>query len=180
MLCSRATCSSRPTAEELAGFEPDAVILHAPLFDADPAADGVRTTTAIALSFAKKIIVIAGTEYAGEIKKSIFTLMNWKLPAEGVLPMHCSANRGADGDVALFFGLSGTGKTTLSSDPERPLIGDDEHGWGGKRRLQLRGRLLRQGDRPQPDRRTGYLERHPPLRRGAGERRRRRTPAGWT
>ncbi len=120
----------RPTAEELVGFEPDYVILHAPHFQASPALDGVRTTTAIALSFAKKLIVIAGTEYAGEIKKSIFTVMNWKLPAEGVLPMHCSANMNDKQEVALFFGLSGTGKTTLSSDPARPLIGDDEHGWG--------------------------------------------------
>ncbi len=120
----------RPPQAELAGFKPDYVILHAPDFQADPAIDGVRSTTAIALSFAEQKIIIAGTEYAGEIKKSIFTVMNWKLPAEGVMPMHCSANIGADGDTALFFGLSGTGKTTLSSDPARALIGDDEHGWG--------------------------------------------------
>ena len=120
----------RPPAEDMDGFEPDYVILHAPYFQADPDIDGVRTSTAIALSFDQKLIVIAGTEYAGEIKKSIFTVMNWKLPAEDVLPMHCSANIGKGGDVALFFGLSGTGKTTLSSDPARPLIGDDEHGWG--------------------------------------------------
>ena len=125
----------RPSVEDLAGFEPDYVILHAPHFQADPAIDGVRTSTAIALSFVQKLIVIAGSEYGGEIKKSIFTVMNWKLPEEGVMPMHCSANigRAADGspgEVALFFGLSGTGKTTLSSDPTRPLIGDDEHGWG--------------------------------------------------
>jgi phosphoenolpyruvate carboxykinase (ATP) len=119
----------RPSAAELAGFEPDYVILHAPHFEADPAADGVKSTTAIALSFAQKLIVIAGTEYAGEIKKSIFTVMNWILPERGVLPMHCSANIGANEDAALFFGLSGTGKTTLSSDPARRLIGDDEHGW---------------------------------------------------
>ncbi|MGC9269181.1 phosphoenolpyruvate carboxykinase (ATP) [Acidiphilium sp.] len=120
----------RPSATELAGFEPDYVILHAPDFEADPAIDGVASRTAIALSFAERRIVIAGTHYAGEIKKSIFTVMNWLLPERGVLPMHCSANIGGDGDVALFFGLSGTGKTTLSSDPERRLIGDDEHGWG--------------------------------------------------
>ena len=120
----------RPPQEELAGFQPDYVILHAPHFHADPAIDGVRSGTAIALSFEQRLIVIAGSEYAGEIKKSIFTVMNWLLPERDVLPMHCSANIGADGDVALFFGLSGTGKTTLSSDPQRRLIGDDEHGWG--------------------------------------------------
>ncbi len=125
----------RPPADELDGFTPDWTILHAPNMQADPAIDGVRSTTAIAVSLTKRIICIAGSEYGGEIKKSIFGVMNWKLPADGVLPMHCSANvgRGADGkqgDVALFFGLSGTGKTTLSSDPNRPLIGDDEHGWG--------------------------------------------------
>jgi phosphoenolpyruvate carboxykinase (ATP) len=119
----------RPREEELADFRPDYVILHAPRFQANPAVDGVRSGTAIALSLKERMIVIAGTEYAGEIKKSIFTVMNWKLPAENVLPMHCSANIGRDGGVALFFGLSGTGKTTLSSDPNRRLIGDDEHGW---------------------------------------------------
>jgi phosphoenolpyruvate carboxykinase (ATP) len=120
----------RPPREELASFEPDYVILHAPLFQTDPAVDGVRTSTTVALSFEQRMIVIAGSEYAGEVKKSIFTVMNWILPPKGVLPMHCSANVGPEGDVALFFGLSGTGKTTLSSDPHRKLIGDDEHGWG--------------------------------------------------
>jgi phosphoenolpyruvate carboxykinase (ATP) len=120
----------RPKNEELAGFTPDYVILHAPFFEADPAIDGVNSSSAIALNFAEKIIVIAGTQYAGEIKKSIFTVMNWILPEKGMLPMHCSANIGKEGDSALFFGLSGTGKTTLSSDPARKLVGDDEHGWG--------------------------------------------------
>jgi phosphoenolpyruvate carboxykinase (ATP) len=119
----------RPHPEELADFRPDYVILHAPHFQTDPAIDGVRSGTSIALSFEQRTIIIAGTEYAGEVKKSIFTVMNWLLPAKGVLPMHCSANVGSEGDVALFFGLSGTGKTTLSSDPHRKLIGDDEHGW---------------------------------------------------
>ena len=120
----------RPPAEELPGFVPDYVIIHAPYFEADPAIDGVKTSSAIVLSFAEKTILIAGTQYAGEIKKSIFTVMNWILPERGMLPMHCSANIGPNEDTALFFGLSGTGKTTLSSDPTRRLIGDDEHGWG--------------------------------------------------
>ena len=120
----------RPAEEDLVGFAPDYVILHAPKFHSDPAIDGVRSTTAIAVSLTEKMIVVAGSEYGGEIKKSIFGVMNWVLPARGVLPMHCSANVSHAGDVALFFGLSGTGKTTLSSDPTRPLIGDDEHGWG--------------------------------------------------
>jgi phosphoenolpyruvate carboxykinase (ATP) len=119
----------RPPQEELAAFKPDYTILHAPEYEADPEEDGCRTGTCIALSFAARTICIAGTSYAGEIKKSIFTVMNWILPERGVLPMHCSANVGKGGDAALFFGLSGTGKTTLSSDPERALVGDDEHGW---------------------------------------------------
>ena len=119
----------RPLRSELDGFTPDFTILHAPEYEANPAEDGCRTGTCIALSFAERTIMICGTSYAGEIKKSIFTVMNWLLPARGVLPMHCSANVGRAGDTALFFGLSGTGKTTLSSDPERSLVGDDEHGW---------------------------------------------------
>jgi phosphoenolpyruvate carboxykinase (ATP) len=119
----------RPEPAELAGFEPRFTVLHAPEYQADPAAHGVRSGTAIALNFAKRLIIIAGTRYAGEMKKSIFTVLNYLLPQQGVLPMHCSANVGPDGDTAIFFGLSGTGKTTLSADPARGLIGDDEHGW---------------------------------------------------
>jgi phosphoenolpyruvate carboxykinase (ATP) len=118
-----------PTAEEEAVFVPGALVLHAPAVTADPEADGTRTGTFVALHPSRAEILIGGTYYAGEIKKSIFTVLNDRLPLQGVFPMHCSANVGEDGDVAVFFGLSGTGKTTLSSDPERALIGDDEHGW---------------------------------------------------
>jgi phosphoenolpyruvate carboxykinase (ATP) len=117
------------SAEELAGFTPGAVILHAPSFEADPAVHGTRAKNFVILDLTKGEVLIGGTQYAGEIKKSAFTLMNDRLPNEGVLSMHCSANVGADGKVAVFFGLSGTGKTTLSTDSTRPLIGDDEHGW---------------------------------------------------
>jgi phosphoenolpyruvate carboxykinase (ATP) len=120
----------RPSEQDLAGFEPDALVLHAPGFEADPERDATRSGTFIALHATRLEVLIGGTFYAGEIKKSIFTLLNDRLPLAGVFPMHCSANVGADGDVAIFFGLSGTGKTTLSADPQRQLIGDDEHGWG--------------------------------------------------
>jgi phosphoenolpyruvate carboxykinase (ATP) len=119
----------RPSDVDWARFEPDYTVLHAPDFEAEPGRHGTRTGTFIVLHLGQGLVLIGGTHYAGEIKKSIFTVMNYLMPQQGVLPMHCSANVGADGDVALFFGLSGTGKTTLSADPERALIGDDEHGW---------------------------------------------------
>ena len=117
------------TPDEIKVHEPKAVILHAPTFDADPATHGTNSSGFVTLNLTKLEILIGGTKYGGEIKKSIFTLMNDRLPETGVLSMHCSANVADDGRVAVFFGLSGTGKTTLSTDPERQLIGDDEHGW---------------------------------------------------
>ncbi len=110
-------------------LSPEYTVIDVPSFQADPGRDGTRSGVFILVNLARKLIVIGGTSYAGEIKKSIFTIMNYRLPLAGVLSMHCSANAGPKGDVALFFGLSGTGKTTLSADPERGLIGDDEHGW---------------------------------------------------
>jgi phosphoenolpyruvate carboxykinase (ATP) len=119
----------RPAADELSGFEPEYTIIDLPSFRADPERHGCRSETVIAVNFTKKVILIGGTAYAGEMKKGVFGLLNFILPAEGIMPMHCSANIGAKGDTAIFFGLSGTGKTTLSADPNRTLIGDDEHGW---------------------------------------------------
>ena len=119
----------RPTDEELAGFAPEYTIIDLPGFRADPARHGCRSETVVAVNFSEKLILIGGTAYAGEMKKSVFGILNYLLPMNGVMPMHCSANIGPDGDTAVFFGLSGTGKTTLSADASRTLIGDDEHGW---------------------------------------------------
>lgn len=119
----------RLTPEELENAVPDFTVLHAPHMKADPDRHGTRSETAIVVNFKTREVLICGTRYAGEIKKSIFSVLNYLLPEKDVFPMHCSANVGRDGDVALFFGLSGTGKTTLSADPDRGLIGDDEHGW---------------------------------------------------
>jgi phosphoenolpyruvate carboxykinase (ATP) len=118
-----------PPASELAGFTPDLTIVDVPGFKADPKRHGTRTETVIAVDFSGRLVLIGGTSYAGEIKKSVFTYLNYALTDRGIMPMHCSANEGKAGDAALFFGLSGTGKTTLSADPARALIGDDEHGW---------------------------------------------------
>ncbi|MEO5809957.1 MAG: phosphoenolpyruvate carboxykinase, partial [Sphingomicrobium sp.] len=119
----------RPAVEDLAGFVPEYTIIDLPGFRADPARHGCRSETVIAVNLTEKLILIGGTEYGGEMKKSVFGLLNYLLPPQGIMPMHCSANIGPNGDTAIFFGLSGTGKTTLSADKARTLIGDDEHGW---------------------------------------------------
>ena len=124
---------------EEAGFEAQALVLHTPDLEASPEEDGTRTGTFVVLHPGRTELLVGGTYYAGEIKKSIFTVMNDRLPLEGVFPMHCSANVAEDGRVAVFFGLSGTGKTTLSADPERSLIGDDEHGWGDSGVFNIEG-----------------------------------------
>ncbi|ABE61335.1 Phosphoenolpyruvate carboxykinase (ATP) [Nitrobacter hamburgensis X14] len=123
------TLLRRPDTSELAGFVPELTVIDLPSFRADPERHGVRSENVVAIDFVRKIILIGGSHYAGEMKKSIFTTLNYYLPDNGVLPMHCSANVGPEGDSTIFFGLSGTGKTTLSADPKRTLIGDDEHGW---------------------------------------------------
>jgi phosphoenolpyruvate carboxykinase (ATP) len=119
----------RPEPSELPSFVPEYTIIDLPSFRADPARHGCRSETIIAVNFSEKLILIGGTAYAGEMKKSVFGILNYLLPVKGVMPMHCSANIGPEGDTAVFFGLSGTGKTTLSADASRTLIGDDEHGW---------------------------------------------------
>jgi len=120
----------RPAPSDLDGFQPDMTIIDLPGFKADPAKYGVRSETVIACDFLNKTVLIGGTNYAGEMKKSVFTFLNYILPEQSVMPMHCSANVGGNGEAAIFFGLSGTGKTTLSASTDRVLIGDDEHGWG--------------------------------------------------
>ena len=130
----------RPTPEELLHFgKPDYVIFNAGQFPADPSVKSISSTTSVALNFERGEFVILGTEYAGEMKKGVFTIMNYLMPKQGILSMHCSANEGTDGDVSLFFGLSGTGKTTLSTEPNRKLIGDDEHYWTDKGIVNIEG-----------------------------------------
>ncbi|MCL6249572.1 phosphoenolpyruvate carboxykinase [Altererythrobacter sp. KTW20L] len=129
----------RPTADEVASFDPEYTIINLPSFKADPARHGCRSDTVIAVNFTDKLILIGNTEYSGEMKKGVFGLLNFLLPAQGVMPMHCSANIGADGKSAIFFGLSGTGKTTLSADASRTLIGDDEHGWSDQAVFNFEG-----------------------------------------
>ncbi|ALG89126.1 MULTISPECIES: phosphoenolpyruvate carboxykinase [Actibacterium] len=131
----------RPSREELDSFVPEYTIINCPSFQADPEKHGCRSSTVVALNFDQKLILIGGTEYAGENKKSVFTLLNYILPGKGIMAMHCSANHAIDNpvDTAVFFGLSGTGKTTLSADPSRTLIGDDEHGWSDKGTFNFEG-----------------------------------------
>jgi phosphoenolpyruvate carboxykinase (ATP) len=128
-----------PKPEEYAGHTPQFTIIQAPGFSADPKRDGVNSETIILVNFAKRLVLIGGTSYAGECKKSVFTILNYLLPTRATLPMHCSVNVGPGGDAAVFFGLSGTGKTTLSADPHRTLIGDDEHGWSERGLFNFEG-----------------------------------------
>lgn len=140
---------------ELENHKTDFTIVHMPNFHADPEVDCTKSEVFVVVNFMKKIILIGGTSYAGEIKKSIFTIMNYIMPLKNVMSMHCSANVGTEGDVALFFGLSGTGKTTLSADPSRNLIGDDEHGWSDKGVFNYEGgcyaKVIRLSEEAEPD-----------------------------
>ena len=153
--------------EELTRHVPEFTVICAPSFQGSPIIDGSRTETFIIINFTQRLAIIGGSSYGGEIKKTIFTVLNFLLPLDGVLPMHCSANVGNDGDVALFFGLSGTGKTTLSADPSRHPIGERLE---RKRRLQFRGRLLRQGHSPFGGGRAADLRLYAPVRHDHGKR----------
>jgi len=145
----------RPEAAELDGFVPEYTIIDLPSFRADPTRHGSRTETVIAVNFSEKLILIGGTAYAGEMKKSVFGILNYLLPTKGVMPMHCSANIGPDGKTAVFFGLSGTGKTTLSADASRTLIGDDEHGWSDTAVFNFEGgcyaKMIRLSEEAEPE-----------------------------
>ncbi len=145
----------RPEAAELEGFVPEYTIIDLPSFRADPARHGTRSETVIAVSFTDRLILIGGTAYAGEMKKSVFGLLNYLLPEQGIMPMHCSANIGPSGDTAVFFGLSGTGKTTLSADASRTLIGDDEHGWSDTAVFNFEGgcyaKMIRLSEEAEPE-----------------------------
>ncbi len=144
-----------PELKSLADFAPEFTILHLPEFNATPAMHGTRGETVIAVNFAERMILIGGTSYAGEIKKSVFTILNYLMPERGIMPMHCSVNVGAQNDSAIFFGLSGTGKTTLSAVPDRTLIGDDEHGWGDDTVFNFEGgcyaKMIRLSAEAEPD-----------------------------
>jgi len=145
----------RPEADALPGFTPEYTIIDLPSFRADPERHGSRSETVIAVNFTEKLILIGGTRYAGEMKKSVFGILNYKLPVKGIMPMHCSANIGPEGDTAVFFGLSGTGKTTLSADASRTLIGDDEHGWSDTAVFNFEGgcyaKMIRLSEEAEPE-----------------------------
>ena len=145
----------RPTADELEGFAPEYTIIDLPSFRADPERHGTRSETVVAVNLTEKLVLIGGTKYAGEMKKSVFGILNYLLPPKGVMPMHCSANVGADGKTAVFFGLSGTGKTTLSADASRTLIGDDEHGWSDTAVFNFEGgcyaKMIRLSEEAEPE-----------------------------